>query len=359
MSSNQIYVSIELGGETFLVGKLWSHQRGARQSASFEYDESWLKYSEKFALDPALLLTKGSFHTNADQIMFGAIGDSAPDRWGRVLMRRAESARAKEADDVARTLLEADYLLGVNDEARQGALRFSLEPDGVYLSPKDKTSIPPLVDLPRLLSATDRYLDDDETSEDLKILLAPGSSLGGARPKASVRDKDGHLAIAKFPKKDDEFNVVVWEAVALTLAQKAGVKTAEWRLEEIMERPVLIIRRFDREDGSRIPFLSAMSMLGAKDNDMHSYLEIAYALVQHGGSTNQDMEELWRRIIFTVLISNTDDHLRNHGFLYERHKGWRGGPHSSDQFAADLRFYPLWFRLLAYPYGVPHMDKHF
>ncbi len=327
MSSQQIYVSIELGDEIFKVGKLWFHQRGARQSASFEYEPGWLKNSEKFALDPALQLTKGAFHTTPDQILFGAIGDSAPDRWGRVLMRRAESARAKSTGEATRTLLEVDYLLGVNDEARQGALSFSLEDGGPYLMPKDKESIPPLIDLPKLLSATERYLDDDETAEDLKILLAPGSSLGGARPKTSVRDKDGHLAIAKFPKKDDEFNVVVWEAVALTLAEKAGITTAEWRLETIMDKPVLILRRFDRQNGERVPFLSAMSMLGAaKDNDPHSYLEIAYALTQSGANPNNDLEELWRRIVFTVLISNTDDHLRNHGFLYERYKGWRLSP---------------------------------
>jgi len=326
VSSQQIYVSIQLGEETLLVGKLWFHQRATRQSASFEYHKDWLKHSEKFALDPALQLTEGSFHTTPDQILFGAIGDSAPDRWGRVLMRRAESMRNKSAGETPRTLSEVDYLLGVNDEARQGALRFSLEVDGPYLTPKNKESIPPLIDLPRLLSATERYLNDDETPEDLKILLAPGSSLGGARPKASVKDKDGHLAMAKFPKKDDEYNVVAWEALALTLAEKAGIKTPSWRLITILDKPVLILRRFDRFDRRRIPFLSAMSMLGAKDNDPHSYLEIADVIAQHGASPNNDFEELWRRIIYTVLISNTDDHLRNHGFLYERHKGWRLSP---------------------------------
>lgn len=326
MSNKELYVSIQLGDDTIPVGKLWCHQRGRRQSATFEYEQDWLKHPERFALDPALQLTKGAFHTPADQMLFGAIGDSAPDRWGRVLMRRAESARAKAANEVPRTLLEADYLLGVNDEARQGALRFSLNPDGPFLAPKDKTCIPPLVDLPRLLSATERYLDDDETAEDLKILLAPGSSLGGARPKASVRDQDGHLAIAKFPKNDDEFDIVVWEAVTLSLAEMAGLSVAQWRLGKILDKPVIILRRFDREDQTRIPFLSAMSMLGAKDNEPHSYLEIAYALTQHGSAPNQDLEELWRRIIFTVLASNTDDHLRNHGFIYERHKGWRLSP---------------------------------
>jgi len=165
MSSQKIYVSIELGGKTHKVGKLWFHQRSARQSASFEYDPDWLKHSEKFALDPALQLTSGAFHTKPDQILFGAIGDSAPDRWGRVLMRRAESVRAKSAREATKTLSEADYLLGVNDEARQGALRFSLEDGGPYLTPRNKKSIPSLIDLPILLSATERYLNDDETNE--------------------------------------------------------------------------------------------------------------------------------------------------------------------------------------------------
>jgi len=164
MKSKELYVSIQLGDDTIPVGKLWCHQRGMRQSASFEYEQNWLKHPERFALDPALQLTKGAFHTQADQMLFGAIGDSAPDRWGRVLMRRAESARAKAVNEAPRTLLEADYLLGVNDEARQGALRFSHNPDGPFLTPKGKTSIPPLIDLPRLLSAAERYLDDNETA---------------------------------------------------------------------------------------------------------------------------------------------------------------------------------------------------
>lgn len=326
MSSREIYVSISLGEEDVLVGKLWCHYRNGRESSSFEYDTSWISHPERFALEPALTLTVGAFHTLADQSLFGAIGDSAPDRWGRVLMRRAESMRAKLESETSRSLGEADYLLGVNDEARQGALRFSLSPDAQFLSPKEAQSIPPLIKLPELLSASERFLDDDATAYDLQLLLAPGSSLGGARPKASVWDRKNHLAIAKFPRKDDEFNVVLWEAVALTLAKNAGINTPSWTLETILGKPVLIISRFDRDDTKRIPFLSAMSMLGAKDNEQHSYLEIVYALAQHGGSPNEDMVELWRRIIFSILISNTDDHLRNHGFIYERHQGWRLSP---------------------------------
>jgi serine/threonine-protein kinase HipA len=326
MSSREIFVYISLSGEDHLVGRLWCHYRKGRESATFEYEPSWLQHPEKFALEPALSLTSGAFHTQADQLLFGAIGDSAPDRWGRILMKRAEAARARDAKEMARTLMEANYLLGVNDFSRQGALRFSETEGGPFLAPADEKSVPPLVDLPRLLSATERFLADDENAEDLRLLLAPGSSLGGARPKASVKDQDNNLSIAKFPRKDDDVNVVVWEAVALTLAAKAGISVPKWRLNTILGKPVLVIQRFDRVGTERIPFLSAMSMLGARDNEQHSYLEVVDALRQFGGRPEQDMAELWRRVVFSVLISNTDDHLRNHGFLYERGLGWRLSP---------------------------------
>ena len=307
MNSKEAIVSISLGGEDIRVGTLGFHVRSGRESASFEYDKKWLGHPEKFALEPALDLTEGSFYTKDGLSLFGAIGDSAPDRWGRILMRRAEVARATGQNTMPSTLFEIDYLMGVNDEARQGALRFSMVPEQ-HLALKQKTSIPPLVDLPKLLSATERLATDTESAEDLKLLLAPGSSLGGARPKASVRDKDGSLAIAKFPKKGDEHNVVLWEAVALALAKEAGITVSSWRIENILEKPVLIINRFDRYKGERIPFLSAMSMLGAADNEQHSYLEIVYALAQYGGSPKKDMAELWRRIVFTIMVANTDDH---------------------------------------------------
>lgn len=246
------------------MGKLWFHSRKGRQGASFEYDGKWLEHPEKFALEPALALTEGAFHTQAGVNAFGAIGDSAPDRWGRVLMRRWEAARAGRENETPRTLLEADYLLGVSDEARQGALRFSVEPDDtMFPATGDRTAVPPLVDLSGLLSASERLVEDNESAEDLKLLLAPGSSLGGTRPKASVRDRDGSLAIAKFPGRDDEFNAVVWEAVALDLARNAGIDVPPWRLRTVLGKPVLIVRRFDRANRRRIPFLSAMSMLGA------------------------------------------------------------------------------------------------
>ncbi len=319
-------VHVDIEGEPVLAGRLWARMRKGRESATFEYDRDWLNDRRRFSLEPALRLGPGPFHTRAGRPLFGAIGDSAPDRWGRVLMRRAERRRAERAGETPRTLREIDYLLMVDDEARQGALRFKAEEGGPFLAPYDRARIPPLVDLPRLLSAAEHVAGDTDTDEDLRLLLAPGSSLGGARPKASVRDRDGHLAIAKFPHEGDEINIVLWEAVALTLAAKAGIPVPDWRLEAVGERPVLILRRFDREGGMRIPFLSAMSMLDATDNEARSYLEFVDVLRQHGAAPQDDMQALWRRIVFSILISNTDDHLRNHGFLYGGPDGWRLAP---------------------------------
>ncbi len=315
-------VYVDLDGTLHLTGHLWAHTRKGRDSAIFEYNREWLLNPSRFSLDPALPVGPGPFHTLVNKLLFGAMGDSAPDRWGRVLMRRAERRRAEKSGEAPRTLREIDYLLMVNDEARQGALRFAAQPGGPFLATNNAVPIPPLVDLPRLLSATEHVVDESESDEDLRLLLAPGSSLGGARPKASVRDNDGHLAIAKFPHKDDDYNAVLWEAVALKLAEKAGIPVAPWRIEAIAGKSTLLIRRFDRRGHIRIPFLSAMSMLGANDNETHSYLEFVDVLRQYGVAPKKDMHILWRRIVFSVLISNTDDHLRNHGFLYTGPDGW-------------------------------------
>ena len=319
-------VYVDLNGKPHFVGRLWARIRKNKESASFEYDKTWLENPVRFSLEPALQVGPGAFHTSADTPMFGAIGDSAPDRWGRALMRRAERRWAERAGTAPRTLQEIDFLLFVDDEARQGALRFAEQEGGPFLREEGVKRIPPLVALPELLSAAEHVVEDKDTEEDLRLLLAPGSSLGGARPKASVIDKDGRLAIAKFPRRDDEINTVVWEAVALTLAAKAGISVPAARRETVTNKPVMLLRRFDREGARRIPFLSAMSMLGAKDNDTRSYLEIVDALRQHGAAPKEDMEQLWRRLVFNILISNTDDHLRNHGFLYAGPEGWRLSP---------------------------------
>jgi serine/threonine-protein kinase HipA len=321
-----VFVYADLDGVAHLVGRLWARMRKNKEGATFEYDDTWLQNPNRFSLEPALTVGPGPFHTGADTPMFGAIGDSAPDRWGRALMRRMERRRAEHEKQTPRTLHEIDYLLLVDDEARAGALRFAETEGGPFLRPAEVKRIPPLVELPELLSAAEHVMEDTDTEEDLRLLFASGSSLGGARPKASVREKDGHLAIAKFPRKDDEINAVLWEAVALGLAQNAGIPVPAARVETVADKPVLLLRRFDREGARRIPFLSAMSMLGARDNETHSYLEMVDALRQHGAAPKADMEALWRRIVFNILISNTDDHLRNHGFLYEGSDGWRLSP---------------------------------
>lgn len=329
-----VLVYVDLEGVPHFAGRLWTRTRKNKESATFEYDHSWLKNPIHFALDPLLTLDSGPFHTPADKVLFGALGDSAPDRWGRVLMRRFERQRAAAENQTPRTLQEIDYLLLVNDETRQGALRFKESDHGAFLN-NSGLRIPPLLELPRLLSATEHVLDETDTDEDLKLLLAPGSSLGGARPKASVRDSDGELCIAKFPRKDDDMNIVLWEAVALTLAEKAGITVPKWRLEHIAGRDVLLLRRFDRDNGKRVPFLSAMSMISANDNESHSYMEIVDAIRQNGASPKRDMHELWRRIVFSILIANTDDHLRNYGFLCKGTEGWELSP------AYDLNPVPI------------------
>jgi serine/threonine-protein kinase HipA len=275
MMDREVFVYFDLQGEPVLVGRLWSRIRKGRESASFEYDPSWLEHPERFALEPALTLAPGPFHTPPEKALFGAMGDSAPDRWGRVLMRRVERRRAEREGQTPRTLFEADFLLLVDDSARQGALRFKAEPDGAFLAPENGMRIPPLIELPLLLSAAERVANEEEDDEDLRLLIVPGSSLGGARPKASVLDHHGHLTLAKFPHRQDDIKVVLWEGVALSLARKAGIVVPDWRVELIGGKHVILIRRFDRAGSVRIPFLSAMSMLGANDNEQHSYLEIA------------------------------------------------------------------------------------
>jgi len=325
MSVPDAFVYVDLDGTPSLAGRLWIHAKGSNERASFEYDDGWIHAGHRFALEPALQVGSGPYHTAAGRALFSAIGDSAPDRWGRTLLARRERLEAKKHDRTPRTLLEIDYLLGLADFTRQGALRFKREEDGPFLA-EGGDQVAPFIELGKLLEAAERVANDEETEEDLRLLLAPGSSLLGSRPKASVRGPDGTLMIAKFNRPDDDYDVGRWEGVAMSLAEMAGLHVASWSVEQVGGRTVLLMRRFDREGEIRIPFLSAMSMLEAVDGESRSYMEIADALRMHSASTKEDLRELWRRVVLTVLISNTDDHLRNHGFLYAGNQGWRLSP---------------------------------
>jgi serine/threonine-protein kinase HipA len=321
-----IEVHIDLQGRLRQVGLLRRNIVRGSEIAMFEYAAGWLAHPDRFSIEPALALTRGTFAPRVSQSVFGSIGDSAPDAWGRRLMQRASRRQAEREGRAVRTLTESDYLLGVSDETRLGALRFRWSGESVFQAPP-RSGVPALIQLGRLLQATERILRDEETDEDLHLIFAPGSSLGGARPKASVVDQHGHLSIAKFPKETDDYSMETWEEIALRLAERAGIVTPHHRVLRVAGKAVLLSRRFDRDGAIRIPFLSAMAMTGSKDGERGSYPEIVDALARHGAQARADAQALYRRVAFNVLISNVDDHLRNHGFLWlGRKAGWSLSP---------------------------------
>lgn len=330
-------VHIDLAGRTRPVGLARSNRVRGTETILFEYDGAWLGDQDRFSLEPALALTRGAFAPPAGLATFGSIGDSAPDTWGRRLMQRAERRLAEREGRAVRTLAESDYLLGVADETRLGALRFRRVGEETFQAPI-RDGVPALVDLERLLAITERILRDEETDDDLRLIFAPGSSLGGARPKASVIDRHGHLSIAKFPKETDPYSIEKWEEIALRLAGQAGIDTPDHALIDVAGKAVLLSRRFDRHGAIRLPFLSAMAMMSARDGERGSYPEIVDTLAEHGAQGKADAQALYRRVVFNVLISNVDDHLRNHGFLWRGRAGWSLSPaYDLNPVPADLK----------------------
>ena len=324
--TGEIEVFVEIGGQAAPVGKLFSLRRRNLESATFLYYPSYLSRPDAYAIDPALPLTSGAIHTAARISLFGAFTDSCPDRWGRTLISRAEVLRAKAAGSAPRSFGEIDLLLRVRDDLRQGALRFRDESSPDFQS-NDSTGVPVLADLSELLDIANRAEGDSAAYEDLARLVRAGSSLGGARPKAHVLTDDGRLAIAKFPSSgSDTWNVMAWEKVALDIARAAGIDVPDSLLLRVAGRSVLIINRFDRSGQNRFGYLSAMTMLEARDGDTRSYLDLAEVIEQSSPSATADLSQLWRRIALNVLISNTDDHLRNHGFLHTSGDSWRLSP---------------------------------
>lgn len=316
-----IYVYEEISSDSpTLMGEL--HIQGIRgtEVCSFVYDESWLKRSKLPKIDPGLEYFSGPQYVDDGKKQFGVFMDSSPDRWGRMLMNRR---RLSSGDKTP--LRESDYLLGVDDYSRLGALRFSLEKGGKFVS-DEVMSAPPIENLRDLEYASSEY-EKDENFLDKKwisLLLAPGSSLGGARPKANVIDVDGSLWIAKFPSKHDEWDSGLFEYVTYELAGLCGLNTMPSKLLKFSDRgSTFLVKRFDREGKRRIHFASSMCLLGKEDGESSgsSYLDLADFIRSNGCNVNADLRELFKRIVFSILVKNTDDHLRNHGFLLKEN-GW-------------------------------------
>lgn len=335
MASNEkvIYVYADWVNQLpILMGRLYVNVSRGKELFSFEYSKDWSCSTDAgFVFDPDLRLYNGRQYA-PDKPLFGVFADSCPDRWGRLLMKRKEEMLARKENRKPCALTESDFLLGVFDETRSGALRFSLEENGPFLSAeKDDLPAPPWTTLRFLESASTAFESDESGREEkwLNRLLAPGSSLGGARPKASVLAPDRSLWIAKFPSKNDEWNSGAWESVAHDLAAKCGLNVPEAKLETFSNTgSTFLVKRFDRAGNRRIHFSSAMAMLGKTDgagSGEASYLNIASFIKANGASPKQDLIELWNRIVFNMAVSNTDDHLRNHGFLLTEY-GWKLSP---------------------------------
>jgi len=348
-------IRVHIGDEARLVGTLHYDQQGARESTAFEYDAAWLADAERFAIEPALALVAGpQFHRKArdGSIFHAVIADTEPDGWGRQVIQRDHAKRRQQArrsgEAVDQRLLNAvDYLLAVDDVSRVGALRLQDE-DGLFqrASEEGRRTTPPLIELAYLLAATRAVETNTETAADLAHLRGRGTSLGGLRPKCSVIDDEGRLSIGKFPSVRDERPVTKGEVLAMGLAKRAGIDAADARLVESDGAPVALIRRFDRPPGGgRLMYVSAATMIGAEAGDPgeHAYTELVDALRQHGATPSADIEELWRRIAFSILITNIDDHLMNHGLLHVERGLWRLSPaFDINPFPERLRELKTW-----------------
>lgn len=327
-----VYADWEELGRPILLGYLFVDVLRGKEVFSFEYTDEWLQSDYLYNLDPDIGFYSGIQYLSNDKTNFGLFLDSSPDRWGRLLMKRRESILAKIEKRTMHILRESDFLLGVFDLHRMGALRFKLDAEGDFLDNNADFSAPPWTSIRDLEYASlelEKSLDQDnpELLKWINILMAPGSSLGGARPKASIRDLSNALWIAKFPSKDDLINIGAWEMVANDLANQSGINIAESLIKQFNSKHhTFLTKRFDRtSNGGRLHFSSAMTLLGYNDGvdaaDGVSYLELAEFIIQYGSRVKDDLQELFKRIVFSIAISNTDDHLRNHGFLLTKN-GW-------------------------------------
>ena len=315
-----------------LMGILYVNSLKGGESYSFEYDREWLKKTSlKITLDPELMPYSGRQYPFGKTI-FGLFSDSSPDRWGRVLMNKRERILAGKEGRKPAKLYDSDYLLGVYDETRLGGIRFKTEPNGAFLSADKKTVAPPWASLRTLEEASRNFENEDIALSEkwLNQLIRPGSSLGGARPKATVIDPKEQLWIAKFPSRNDENDSGAWEMVTHDLAEICGLHVPEAKLEKFSKLgSTYLVKRFDRVLNKRVHFASAMTLLGKTDGasaaEGTSYLDIAAFIKSYGAQPKRDLIELWKRIVFNMAVSNTDDHLRNHAFIFTEN-GWRLSP---------------------------------
>ena len=316
--SARLRVLVDVEGRTTPAATAHVSERRGVVSTTLTYDPGYPASPAAYPLSPDLPLVETRHHVNGR--LPGAFADSTPDRWGRNLIAKRLRGRATPGTRVQTTVREVDYLLAVADETRQGALRFASDDGGPYLG--TSTDIPRLVALPRLLRAADAVTDDsvDDLAAVKELLAAGSGSLGGARPKASVRD-DARLLIAKFPHRSDEWDVLAWEKTALDLARGSGIDVPPCDLVLVGRRHVLLLERFDRRGPERVGYISAMTLLQSSDGIAVDYLELAEAMSEHGAAVVADLRQLWRRIAFMLVLNNVDDHLRNHGFLHSR-SGW-------------------------------------
>lgn len=314
------------------IGTLSAHHGKGRKSFSFEYDSKWIQSEQQFILDPDIRWFSGSQFPDGKE-NFGIFLDSMPDAWGRTLMKRKAARKAKDENKPVRSLYDIDFLLGVYDEGRMGALRFKLDREGPFLNDEPEFPTPPWASVRELQYAA-KLIESDDDSEEVKkclaILMTPGSSLGGARPKANILDRHGHPWIAKFPSKNDTVDKAAWEFLAYRLAIEAGIEMAPSKIQHVTGNyNTFFTQRFDRKDGERIHFASAMTMTGNNEEIIRdnppSYIELAEFIQFSGAGIETDLHQLWRRIVFNIAVSNTDDHLRNHGFII-KNKGWRLSP---------------------------------
>ena len=328
-------VQLGIGQAGLLVGSLVYVCQGRRENSVFAYDDNWLTNKERFNVSADLQLVLGhqphKAATAHDSVFHGAIADTAPDAWGRRVIAR-DHAKRRKADPTLPALTELDYLLGVDDFSQVGALRLR-DADGPWLRAvaQGRRSTPPLIELERIYQASRAVERGQESAEDLRYLQGKGTSLGGLRPKCTLVDEDGRLAIGKFPSVGDTRSVTRGEVLALRLATQAGIDTAQARIvllgDKGNEVPVAVIRRFDRDsDNGRIPYQSAASLLQSSREEDRSYAEIADAIRSHGHAPTEDVRQLWRRLAFNLLITNVDDHLQNHGFLHVERGQWRLAP---------------------------------